>query len=201
MDQSIRALSEQLKFMSMNIPTLSHPMPPSVTSRSSPSAGSSSFVPPGQSPMSQSHHRQNLPPMGPNFQQSYQQQAPPSSLHNQWYGPSLPPSHAPQPSSVQQLPQQNVVQQPPPPKTEDWDDTYLAVLGTQDLKQLRELLARSSPDVIMPNNGAGPLSQAVILTLVHRVCYSSDSCTIHRFQLLTNYCIACRGYWRDVAGR
>ena len=49
---------------------------------------------------------------------------------------------------------------------------FVAVLENRledDLKQLRELLARSSPEVIMPTNGPGPLSQAVILTLVHRL--------------------------------
>ena len=50
-----------------------------------------------------------------------------------------------------------------------WDDSYLNVLGTQDTRQLRELLARSNPDVVMPLKGQSPLSQAVILTLVHRV--------------------------------
>ena len=50
-----------------------------------------------------------------------------------------------------------------------WDDTYLNVLGTQDTRQLRELLARSNPDAVMPLKGQSPLSQAVILTLVHRV--------------------------------
>jgi hypothetical protein len=43
------------------------------------------------------------------------------------------------------------------------------VLSTQDLRQLRELLARSNPEVIMPLNTTPPLSQAVILTLVHRL--------------------------------
>jgi len=43
------------------------------------------------------------------------------------------------------------------------------VLGTQDPRQLRELLSRSNPDVIMPLKGSPPLSQAVILTLVHRL--------------------------------
>jgi hypothetical protein len=50
-----------------------------------------------------------------------------------------------------------------------WDDTYLNVLGTQDLRQLRELMARSNPEVVMPLKGQSPLSQAVILTLVHRL--------------------------------
>ena len=53
--------------------------------------------------------------------------------------------------------------------TEEWDDTYLAVLGMQDTRQLRELLARSNPEVVMPTTGGGPLSQAVVLTLVHRL--------------------------------
>jgi hypothetical protein len=55
-------------------------------------------------------------------------------------------------------------------KTENWDETYVEVLGTQDPRQLRELLARSNPEVIMPLNAHGPLSQAVVLTLIHRVC-------------------------------
>lgn len=74
--------------------------------------------------------------------------------------------------SVQPLPVQNIVQQIPVSKFEDWADTYLAVLGTQDLRtKLRELLARSSPVVSMPASGAGPLSLAitVIFALVRRV--------------------------------
>lgn len=46
---------------------------------------------------------------------------------------------------------------------------YLQVLQNPDNRQLRELLARTSPDVVMPLNGSGPLSQAVILTLIHRL--------------------------------
>jgi hypothetical protein len=45
----------------------------------------------------------------------------------------------------------------------------MSVLGNQDLRQLRELLARSTPEVILPSSGKGPLSQAVVLTLIHRV--------------------------------
>ncbi|KAH8107309.1 hypothetical protein DFH11DRAFT_1691777 [Phellopilus nigrolimitatus] len=161
MDQAIRTLSEQVKFMTMNMPTMSamnHPSSSSMPSRTSPGSSSSAFSA-GQSPMGQQHHRSNnLPPMGSSYPPSYQQaQAPPpSSLHKQ-----CPLS--------QQMTQQSILPTPPAPKTEEWDDTYLAVLGTQDLKQLRELLARSNPEAIMPSNGAGPLSQAVILTLVHRL--------------------------------
>lgn len=37
-----------------------------------------------------------------------------------------------------------------------WDDTYLTMLGTQDLRQLRELLARSNPEVVMPLKEQSP---------------------------------------------
>lgn len=164
MDQIIRSLSEQIKYLTMNMPTVSHGPPTSLASRGSPSSSSAQFVSAGQSPISQPHHRSgNLPPIGPNFPSSSFQQGP--SLHSQWYSMSAP--HSAQ-SAVSSMGPHPLVQQPPP-KSEEWDDTYLAVLGTQDLKQLRELLARSNPEVIMPSSGTGPLSQAVILTLVHRV--------------------------------
>ena len=165
MEQAVRSLSEQIKFMTMNMPSMSHPPP--LPSHSSPSSSSSNYLPAGQSPMGQSHHRTAMGSTS-NYQPSFQQAPPPSSgLHNQWYGPNLPG-----PPPAQQVVQQMASQPVAPPqaqKTEEWDDTYLAVLSTQDLKQLRELLARSNPEIIMPSNGPGPLSQAVILTLVHRV--------------------------------
>ena len=168
MDQAIRNLSEQVKFMTMNMPTaMTHPQT-SLQSRSSPSSSSSNFA--GQSPMGQSHHRAGtLPSMGPTYPSFQQQGPPPSAMHGPWYGPGSGMSGPTQPVGPPMAPQQPVAQQPVAPKTEEWDDTYLAVLGTQDLKQLRELLARSNPEVVMPSNGPGPLSQAVILTLVHRV--------------------------------
>lgn len=192
MDSAIRSLSEQIKFMTMNMPSMNHPssMP---AARNSPSSSNSNYA--NQSPMGQSHHRSNnLPPMSSNqsYQPSFQQAPPPpSNLHNQWYGPNLPgPPHGSAQQVVQQMAQP--VTQPPAPKTEEWDDTYLAVLSTQDLKQLRELLARSNPEIIMPSNGQpGPLSQAVILTLVHRV---SNLLIIIAYALLILF-LACGRYW------
>lgn len=125
----------------------------------------------------QSLHRQaNLPPSTQSAYttqplSSYAQQTQPPPIHSSWYSspniaapqashPIAPPPPPPPPSS----------QRSPPTQPEEWDDTYLAVLGTQDPKQLRELLARSNPEIVMPLNGPGPLSQAVILTLLHRVC-------------------------------
>lgn len=173
MDQTIRAMAEQMKFISMSLPALSQG---SMGSRSSgsPSAASSATFASGQSPMNAAHHRAPaLPPMNSNYAPTNYQQGPtPSALHNQWYAPPLSGSHGNGQSGLPQSASQNVMQQPPPPtgpRPEEMDDTFLAVLGTQDMKQLRELLARSTPDVIMPTSGTGPLSQAVILTLVHRV--------------------------------
>lgn len=147
----------------MNATTIHHRLP----SNTSPVSSISS--------MPQSIHRQpNLPPSTQSAYTSqplsYAQQTQPSPIHGSWYSspniaapqashPIAPPPPPPPPSS----------QRSPPARSEEWDDTYLAVLGTQDPKQLRELLARSNPEIVMPLNAPGPLSQAVILTLLHRV--------------------------------
>ena len=129
-----------------------------------------------------SHHRSGaLPSMGPNYQSNYppfQQGPPPSSLHNQWYGPTMPGPHSTQSSAVPQTSQQQQVAQQPPAPREEWDDKYLTVLRSQDVKELRDLLSVSNPDVIMPTSGVGPLSQAVILTLVHRVSDVRPCCLL-----------------------
>lgn len=59
------------------------------------------------------------------------------------------------------------------PAGEDWDDIFLATLQSHDPRQLRDLLARCNPDVIMPvKRELTPISQAVVLTLIHRVSHS-----------------------------
>jgi hypothetical protein len=73
----------------------------------------------------------------------------------------VPPSHL--------LPAPQRQASPPVGLSEEWDNIYLAVLSTQDPRQLRELLSRSNPEVVLPLNGAGPLSQVAVLTLLHRV--------------------------------
>jgi len=103
----------------------------------------------------------NVPQMyGPPPQPPTQQ----STMQGAWFPPSIPApqaSHPALPPPTQQT--------PPAPAEETWDDSYLNVLATQDTRQLRELLARSNPEVVMPLKGQPPLSQAVILTLVHRL--------------------------------
>jgi hypothetical protein len=54
-------------------------------------------------------------------------------------------------------------------KADQWDELYLGVLTSQDVGKLRDLLARTNPEIVLPLNSAPLVSQAVILTLVHRV--------------------------------
>ncbi|KAI0064686.1 hypothetical protein BV25DRAFT_1799983 [Artomyces pyxidatus] len=166
LEQSVRAMGDQVKYLSMN----------------------ASLQPPPQA-----RHSPGPAPSGPGavvpFTQQYRQVGPSGGMQPQIYGPpppqqqQLPPPqqgvHGPWFPSGMAAPQAShpalpppapaPVHHSPPVQPEEWDDTYLAVLGTQDLRQLRELLARSNPDIVMPLNGPPPLSQAVILTLVHRL--------------------------------
>jgi hypothetical protein len=129
---------------------------------------------------------------------SYTQSAP----NPNWYNPNVSTSHG---SSLQQALGQSQSSSKvsggaatPDTKSEDWDETFLAVLGTQDPRQLRELLARSNPEVVMPMNGAGPLSQAVVLTLVHRV---SDCNMTGYSQCSSCYFLVVRCCGRDFSRR
>lgn len=167
----------------MNATSPHHRLP----SNTSPVSSISSMPP-------QSLHRQpNLPPSTQSAYtaqplSSFAQQTQVPPIHGAWYSspniaapqashPIAPPPPPPLPSS----------QRSPATQSEEWDDTYLAVLGTQDSKQLRELLARSNPEIVMPLNGPGPLSQAVILTLLHRVCLSpSIVCVVSDLPVLSS---------------
>ncbi|PCH38277.1 hypothetical protein WOLCODRAFT_115184 [Wolfiporia cocos MD-104 SS10] len=170
LESSVRMLSEQVKFLTLNSSSVgTHFIP----SRSSPGTSATSSQQ-QQSSLSQILRQQALPPAtqpsyGPQGFQQQPQQPQQAPMHGGWYGSSIAAPQASHPASLPQLPQQQVKRGSPPPRTEEWDDTYLAVLSTQDNRQLHELLARSNPDVVMPLNGPSPLSQAVVLTIVHRL--------------------------------
>ncbi|KAJ3932683.1 MAG: hypothetical protein NXY57DRAFT_92220 [Lentinula lateritia] len=131
-----------------------------------------------------------LPPQLPSHlssQLSSQQmtsQLPPSySMGNQ--GSSYPPPQAvqPQPQWYNHpiaAPQASHPAVPPPPAhpqsqpspsipPDQWDEMYLSVLHTQDTNKLKELITSTDPELIIPLNGTPLVSQAVILTLVHRL--------------------------------
>ncbi|KAI0047956.1 hypothetical protein FA95DRAFT_1678664 [Auriscalpium vulgare] len=163
LEQSVRSLGDQIKYLSLNASVAA-----SQARHSPPASGSGTVVPFNQQQYRQVGPSGGMPPQiyGPPPPQ--QQQLPPSqsNVHGPWFPSGIP---APQASHPALPPPAAPVHHSPPAQTEEWDDTYLAVLGTQDLRQLRELLARSNPELIMPLNGPPPLSQAVILTLVHRL--------------------------------
>ncbi|KZV85100.1 hypothetical protein EXIGLDRAFT_682093 [Exidia glandulosa HHB12029] len=166
MEMTVKALSEQVKFLSMNLlPGVQPPMLPPPR-RISPVQSH----PSSHSQQGSSHMRQGPQPVHPGPPpQMYQQNSP--------YAPPPPPpqnnpswfqaNHGPPPPHMQ--PQQAPVRDQVQVSQDDWDEVYLSVLGTQDAGQLRDLLARSNPDIIMPLNGSVPLSQAVVLTLSHRI--------------------------------
>ncbi|KAI0703597.1 hypothetical protein BC835DRAFT_1262691 [Cytidiella melzeri] len=180
LEQSVRLLSDQMKYLTMNIgPAI---QPSQQVSRGSPvPTGSNQHL---QGNLSQLLRQSHMPPVSQqpstyapahNSFPPQPQQAPPPS-HAPWFTSNIAAPQASHPAAPPPVPAQQANpstnnRTPPsaPQQLEEWDDTYLAVLGTQDSRSLRELLGRSNPDNIMPLGGGGPLSQAVVLTLVHRL--------------------------------
>jgi hypothetical protein len=117
--------------------------------------------------------QQNMPPpqQPPNYPAPHNfQQPPPPAMHPAWYAPPIAAPQASHPATIPQPPPQPAQQERTPPiKADQWDDIYLGVLHTQDPSKLRELLSHTNPELIMPLNGPTLVSQAVMLTLVHRV--------------------------------
>ncbi|PPQ78521.1 hypothetical protein CVT25_011793 [Psilocybe cyanescens] len=178
LEHTVRAMAEQVKFLSISGP----PQPLHHLQQQPLQAQNSSGGPPvgAQQPnINTSHLRQpNIPPSNPPVT-TYQQQHPPFQAppppqaqpqpHQQWYNSIA----APQPSHPAQLPQAPVTQpqheRTPPPKSDQWDENYLGVLHSQDHSKLRELLSRTDPNMVFPLGGPPLVSQAVVLTLVHRL--------------------------------
>ena len=174
LEQAVKMLSEQVKYLSINSVsnTPSHmlqsrgsPAPPAPTNQQqSGLVGVNQYRHQGQLPAQLSQQSGYSQQHG-GYQQSL---PPPPVLHNHnpqpWFNANIAAPQASHPAAPPP-----VQSHTPPVPTEEWDESYLAVLGTQDPRQLRELLARSNPEVTMPLNSTPPLSQAVILTLVHRL--------------------------------
>lgn len=165
LEQTVRSLAEQMRILSHN----------SVApSRTSPSGAGSQT----QGTLSQLLRQQALPP--PVSQPAYAGQHPyqgpqmPALMQQPWFSQNIAAPQASHPTAPPPLPPQQALRTSPQTQTEEWDDTYLGVLGSQDARKLRELLARSNPEIVMPLKGPGPLSQAVVLTLVHRVRNRAD---------------------------
>jgi hypothetical protein len=174
LEHTVRVLNDQVKFLSAQAaqPVPNHHIQQQV--QQGPQSSPANNLP-GGGPIP----RQPLPPVpqGPSAYppHPYQtapapipQQQPPSATAVQqqqqpWFNIA-----APQASHPATIPQPQP-ERTPPIKAEQWDDIYLGVLHTQDPAKLRDLLSHSNPDIIMPLNGPSLVSQAVILTLVHRL--------------------------------
>lgn len=178
LEHSVRALSDQVKFLSINSTGPLHMLQQPQT-RNSPST----TVPQIQSNLNQPHHRQQTQAQPSqttssyshnlgNFQQQAQPPPPPPVMHGPWYSAGIAAPQASHPATLPQPPpSQPQPERTPPIKPEQWDEIYLGVLHTQDAAKLRDLLSHTNPELIMPLNGPSLVSQAVILTLVHRVSY------------------------------
>jgi len=166
MDQTIRSLTEQVKSLSMQVSQVNAR---SSTPRTEPTPSEY---------LQQQHHRQAAMPTNSSassFMPTYAQ-----PQNNGWSNNPLPPAIqqplGPPPSLLSSMPPPAQAQAPAPapapPRVDDWDGTFLGTLGQNDPKAIRDLLARSPPDVVLPVGQTSPLSQTVILALVHRLALS-----------------------------
>lgn len=140
----------------------------------------SGSAPHPQSNVNPSHLRQGnmqsnmppLPPPAPSNYGSFQQPSQIPTVAQGWFSNNnIAAPQASHPATIPQPPPPPQAERTPPIKADQWDEIYLGVLHTQDAAKLRELLSHTNPELIMPTNGAPLVSQAVILTLVHRVGY------------------------------
>lgn len=162
MEQSIRGLSDQVKALSAQV----------AANTAASAAASTPRTKVADQGIDYSHLRQvsNVPsPSNSQYVNPYPQTS-------SWVGGQMQQQQQPQPVAaqlgLQQMhpPPMGPAPAPKPPvRQEDWDETFLSTLGLHDQVKLRELLMRAPHDVVMPVNQPSPLSQTVILALVHRV--------------------------------
>jgi hypothetical protein len=154
-------LSQQLPSQ----PTQQQPQP-NVLQQQLPPSWQQVQGPPPLQPQQQSQQQQYQPPPPAQPVPTYAQQ--PYKPQPQQQAPAPPQQMPPQ----QAAPITRVVGGNVGSSGEDWDDIFLATLQRQDPRQLRDLLARCNPDVVMPaKRELSPIGQAVVLTLIHRVSF------------------------------
>ncbi|KAJ4488438.1 hypothetical protein J3R30DRAFT_3792845 [Lentinula aciculospora] len=198
LERNMRSLSDQVKFMSMNLTgSALHQIQLQQPTHSSPASSVSQQGSLAQMNQQPPNHRQaslqsiqsstSQLPSQLSSQLSSQQlpsQMPPSySMGNQGSSYPAPQAAQPQPQWYNHpiaAPQASHPAVPPPPAhpptqrspsipPDQWDEMYLSVLHTQDTNKLKELIISTDPELIIPLNGTPLVSQAVILTLVHRL--------------------------------
>lgn len=159
----------------------------------------------------QQHHRQapvTTAPPASSFLPSY-----PQPQQGSWGNPAMgsqsiqsplgpllpPPTMAAAAPLAQAPPPASHRVEPTPHRNEDWDSTFLGTLGQNDHKQIRDLLSRTPPDSVLPVGQVSPLSQTVILALIHRVSTGVDS-SVLAIILMENSLAAGSVAYRVVAG-
>ncbi|KAG6909845.1 hypothetical protein DXG01_015118 [Tephrocybe rancida] len=198
LEHTVRSLSDHVKFLGLNAAP-HHTLQQQPQTRNSPNANlpptqgglnqlhprqqNAPVVPPP--PASYGHKlntlQQQLPPQ--------QAALPPAPVHQSWYSSTIAAPQASHPATIPQPPpppppqqqilppqqqqQQQQQQQPDPINTPDnndtWESVFLPAVLSEDLRDLQRLLSRTNADVVMPLDRAGPLSQPVILTAMHRL--------------------------------
>jgi hypothetical protein len=160
LEQTVKMLSEQVKYLSINN-TVSNTPSHLLSSQGSP-------APPAPTNQQQSglvgqyRHQGQLPAQLPQ-QSGYSQQhggyqqplPPPPVLHNPqpWFNANIAAPQASHPTAPPP-----VQSHTPPAPTEEWDESYLAVLGTQDLRQLRDCWRVATPRWSCPSIDPSPLA-------------------------------------------
>lgn len=175
LEHSVRALQEQVKFLTGNSNVPRHLQQQQQQPQNSPSGPPA----PLQSNIQPPHlHQSTMPPnppvptYGPQNHMPFQ--APPPQqppMQQQWYNTIAAPQASHPATIPQPPPTQPAIERSPPVKADQWDEIYLGVLHAQEPGKLRDLLARTDPDLVLPLNGQLLVSQAVVLTLIHRVCF------------------------------
>ncbi|KAK2467049.1 hypothetical protein APHAL10511_001307 [Amanita phalloides] len=168
LEHTVRTLSDQVKYISMNSSSGGlH----SQQTHNSPGPA----VPQMQSNLVQPHLRQPNLTTGTAYAKYGQQPQQQPVMHTSWFSTGIAAPQASHPATIPQPPPPPPPPQPmnqdrsPPVKSDQWDEVYLNVLQSQDAMKLRDLLSHTNPEVIMPLNGPSLVSQAVILTLIHRL--------------------------------
>lgn len=171
LEHTVRSLSDQVKYMTMNSSGGGIHLQQSQPSHNSPGPAVSQM-------QSNLGHRQPNITTGVQAASSYskypQQSQQQPVMHPSWFPSSIAAPQASHPATIPQPPPPPPLQpiaqdRTPPVKHDQWDEVYLNVLQSQDAGKLRDLLTHTNPEVIMPLNGPSLVSQAVILTLIHRV--------------------------------
>ncbi|KAG6832704.1 hypothetical protein H0H92_012276 [Tricholoma furcatifolium] len=197
LEHTVRTLSDHIKFLGLNAtapplhnlqqhqtrnsPNANVPPVQGAMSQMHPRQQTAPVIPPPviPPPATYGHKLGGMPPQQP----PQPAPLPPPPVHQTWYPSNIAAPQASHPATIPQPPppppqQQQVLPQQPQQQPETgntseandtWESVFLPAVLSEDLRDLQRLLLRTNADVVMPLDRAGPLSQPVILTVIHRL--------------------------------